>query len=152
MSDLVAILSADSSQLQKALNDAKTVLNRYKKETTKTTSVTKEQVEAFNKSVNSLNKLTNSAKTNSQQSNGLKKQLIELTTQYRGLDETARNSEFGHTLERTIRQTQARYKELQKTVEDVNNSIKKTEDNAKSVKDVLNQMSQKTVGVDFSSF
>lgn len=150
MSDLVAILSADSSQLQKSLNDAKTVLTKYKNEANHTTDITNQQVEAFNKSVNSLNKLTNSAKTNAQQMGGLRKQLIDLSTQYKSLNDTARNSDFGKALAATIKETEARYKELQKTVNDVNSTLGINKDKTDDCKGVLDGLSS-IVGVNIGS-
>lgn len=138
--DLTAVLSADSSQLQKALNEAKTTLNSYKNDVSKTTNITESQIKSFNKSVDSLNKLTNSTKSASSQMKGLEKEIFNLSAQYNSLSADAKKGEFGKALAKTIDEATNKYKELQKTANDVNGVLGKNKEQVNGAKDCISKL------------
>lgn len=148
--ELTAVLSADSSQLQKALNDAKSTLKKYKDEASGITNVSNQQVESFNRSVNALNKLTNSSKTHGQQMSGLKRQILELSTQYNALSAEVRNSDFGRALASTLEQANSRFNELKRTAADVKTQLGETGKEGNGAKDIFDKLSG-AVGVNIGT-
>lgn len=154
MADLVAVLSADTSQLQKSLNDAKSVLNKYRdenkktgKDIEKTTGVTRQQADAFSKSVTALNKVNNSSKTAQQQAKGLEKQIVELSVQYSALSNTARSSDFGRAMATSIQQAQKRLQELQGTMSKVRTELNATSTKGLDLKNIKGQIGQLSTGL-----
>lgn len=144
MSDLTVVLGADSSRLQKALNEAKTTLHSYRDEVGRTSGVTKDQVASFEKSVNALNKINNGNKSAVQQMKALENQIVSLTIQYNSLGEEAKNDKFGKALADTINETKARFSELQTTTDSVRESLHDHQEQCGSSSDALSKLSEIT--------
>ena len=119
MTTLSATISADTTGFKKTVEEAKNVLKGFTKEESitaetlrKTNDVSQSQVDAYRKTIASIEKATDGTKTYRQQSGALKRELEKLQTQWNNLSETAKKSNFGKSLQASIKVTQNQIKAL----------------------------------------
>ncbi len=131
----MAIIGADTSGLTKAINEAKSVLEKYRKEAMNGSSqiktVTESQVTSFQRVVKVLDKISSGSMTTRQQEKALTSQIKELQIQWANLSDEAKRSDFGKTLSASCKSAQAQLKQLQTQLGQVGREIKNVEGAAK---------------------
>ena len=98
----MAVIGADTSGLTKAINDAKSVLEKYtkvaKEKGSQNKKVTDSQVASYQRVVKVLDKVASGTLSTKQQEKALTSQIKELKIQWANLSDEARKSDFGKSL------------------------------------------------------
>ena len=117
--NLTAVIGADTSGFSKSINEARSVLKKYKEEAQdaskqikESTSVTDSQVASFQRVVKALEKVDSGTLSTSQAQKALAAQLQELKIQWANLSNEAKNSDFGKTLSSTLTSVETSLKGL----------------------------------------
>lgn len=104
-SNLTAVISADTTGFKKSIQDAKNVLKEYtntaknsSKEIQKNTSVSSEQVAAYKRVVNALEKTASGSLSTARAQKELTNQIRELKIQWANLSDEAKKSDFGKAI------------------------------------------------------
>ena len=128
MSTLTATIQADTSGFNSAVQRASNELKLFDKSNRnladtmrRTNNVSDLQVQAFNKSVRSLQQVSAGFRTNKQSVKSLKDELERLTIQYNNLSN--KNSTFARTLSSTINSVRNELSTLDTPAKTVNNSF-----------------------------
>lgn len=131
----MAIIGADTSGLVKAVNEAKSVLDKYNKQAQNSVSqikgVTESQVASYQRVVKVLEKVSSGTMTTKQQEKALASQIKELKIQWANLSDEAKKSDFGKSLSASCKTAQAQLKQLQTQLGQVRQEIKNTSESAK---------------------
>lgn len=120
MSQIAAKITADSSAYRKAIEDANNVLKAFTKEESiaaeslrKVYDVTQDQIDAYKKVTDAMNKATGGTKNIRQASSALKSDIEKLRIQWDNLSDTAKKSKFGQAMANSIRTAEDRLKSMQ---------------------------------------
>jgi hypothetical protein len=120
MSQIAAKITADSSAYRKAIEDANNVLKAFTKEESiaaeslrKVYDVTQDQIDAYKKVTDAMNKATGGTKNIRQASSALKSDIEKLRIQWDNLSDTAKKSKFGQAMANSIRTAEDRLKTMQ---------------------------------------
>ena len=123
----MAIIGADTSGLQKSINEAKSVLDKYTKEAKNSGSqiktVTESQVASYQRVVKVLDKVASGTLSTSQQEKALSSQIKELKIQWANLSDEAKRSDFGKSLSTSCKTAQTQLKQLQAQLGQVKGEI-----------------------------
>lgn len=126
----MAVIGADTSGLTKAINDAKSVLEKYtkvaKEKGSQNKKVTDSQVASYQRVVKVLDKVASGTLSTKQQEKALTSQIKELKIQWANLSDEARKSDFGKSLSASCKSAQVQLKKLQTQLGKVGNELKKT--------------------------
>lgn len=135
--NLTAKISADTSSFLSAIDKAKQSLSDWVKETKAATEegkaqagATEEQVRAYERVISKLSDVGNGSMSAAKQQAALRDQIKELTTQWHGLSEAAKEGAFGQSLAQTLGEAK---KELSEIAE---RSTKAKEETAKFFDDI----------------
>ena len=117
--NLTAKIGADTSSFLSAIDKAKQSLSDWVKETKAATEegkaqagVTDEQVRAYERVISKLSDVGNGSMSAAKQQQALRDQIKELTTQWHGLSEAAKNGAFGQSLAQTLGEAKKELSEL----------------------------------------
>ena len=137
MPNLSVQLGADTSKLVAGINQAKATLQDYIKAqdeastaSEENSNVTKEQVQAYNKVINGLQKVAEGTLSNKQAQRELTNSVKELKEQWAALNNEARSSSFGQSMSNTMAAAKAELQEMKNNIASVgdvkpNGSLKK---------------------------
>lgn len=130
MSNLSVVIGADTTGLTRAISSAQDVLNKYvstsksaSAEIKKNANVTESQVTAFKRVVDALEKVNSGSMTTAQQQKALKTQITELRTQWEGLSNEARQSDFGKAMSASLSSAQQQLKNVTNTIKQVTSDM-----------------------------
>ena len=119
MANLTAVIGADTSKFVEEIRSAKYMLDKFVADTMKAsstakqnTTVTNEQVAAYQRVLKSLEKAGNGSLSTAKQTKVLESQVRELRIQWANLSEEARKGDFGKSLSATIQTANAQLKTL----------------------------------------
>lgn len=128
MAKLMAVIGADTSGLVKSINDAKSVLEKYSRETknngNQVKTVTEAQVASYQRVVKALDKVASGTMTTKQQEKALAAQIKELQIQWANLSDEAKRSDFGKALSESCKAAQSQLKQLQAQLGQVGKEMK----------------------------
>lgn len=120
MSQIAAKITADSSAYRKAIEDANNVLKAFTKEESiaaeslrKVYDVTQDQIDAYKKVTDAMNKATGGTKNIRQTSSALRSDIEKLKIQWENLSDTAKKSKFGQAMANSIRTAEDRLRSMQ---------------------------------------
>jgi hypothetical protein len=137
MPNLSVQIGADTSKLVAGINQAKATLQDYIKAqdeastaSEENSNVTKEQVQAYNKVINGLQKVAEGTLSNKQAQRELTNSVKELKEQWAALNNEARSSSFGKSMSETMAAAKAELQEMKNNIASVgdvkpNGSLKK---------------------------
>lgn len=119
MANLTAVIGADTSKFVEEIKSAKYMLDKFVADTKKAsstakqnTTVTNEQVAAYQRVLKSLEKAGNGSLSTSKQTKVLEQQVRELRIQWANLSDEAKKGDFGKSLSATIQTANAQLKTL----------------------------------------
>lgn len=119
MANLTAVIGADTSKFVEEIKSARYMLDKFVSDTKKSstaakqnTTVTNEQVAAYQRVLKSLEKAGNGSLSTSKQTKVLESQVRELRIQWANLSEEARKGDFGKSLSATIQTANAQLRTL----------------------------------------
>ena len=119
MANLTAVIGADTSKFVEEIRSAKYMLDKFVADTKKAsstakqnTTVTNEQVAAYQRVLKSLEKAGNGSLSTDKQTKVLESQVRELRIQWANLSDEARKGDFGKSLSATIQTANAQLKTL----------------------------------------
>lgn len=119
MANLTAVIGADTSKFVEEIKSARYMLDKFVSDTKKSstaakqnTTVTNEQVAAYQRVLNALEKAGNGSLSTSKQTKVLESQVRELRIQWANLSEEARKGDFGKSLSATIQTANAQLRTL----------------------------------------
>lgn len=109
MANLTAVISADTSKFVGGIKSAQEMLDKFVKDTNSATDSTKrnvsatdEQVAAYRRVIQQLEKVGSGSMSTSQQQKALTEQIKELKVQWQNLSDSAKSSDFGKSLANTM--------------------------------------------------
>lgn len=109
MANLTAVISADTSKFVGGIKSAQEMLDKFVKDTNSATESTKknvsatdEQVAAYKRVIQQLEKVGSGSMSTSQQQKALTEQIKELKVQWQNLSDSAKSSDFGKSLANTM--------------------------------------------------
>ena len=126
MPNLTAVIGADTSKFVAEMKKAKDSLDKFMAQTKKTgntSGVANEQVAAYQRVVNSLNKVASGSMDTAKAERTLKKEIKELKIQWANLNSTARSSDFGKSISESCRVASAQLKTLQTQMRQAANEV-----------------------------
>ncbi len=119
MANLTAVIGADTSKFVEEIRSAKYMLDKFVADTKKAsstakqnTTVTNEQVAAYQRVLKSLEKAGNGSLSTAKQTKVLEQQVRELRIQWANLSDEAKKGDFGKSLSATIQTANAQLKTL----------------------------------------
>ena len=119
MANLTAVIGADTSKFVEEIKSARYMLDKFVSDTKKSstaakqnTTVTNEQVAAYQRVLKSLEKAGNGSLSTAKQTKVLESQVRELRIQWANLSEEARKGDFGKSLSATIQTANAQLRTL----------------------------------------
>lgn len=131
MSNLTAVISADTTKFTKSINDAKNILQQYSREARnasgeigRNTSVTDAQVASYQRVIKALDKVQSGTLSTAQSEKALANQLKELKVQWANLADSAKSSDFGKALSESLKSTEAQLKQVREQVKQTNEELK----------------------------
>lgn len=131
MSTLSAVITCDTAQFNKAINQARETLERYKNKTDKASesissnvTVTDSQVASYNRVIKVLNKVASGTMSTTQQEKALTNQIKELKMQWANLSDEAKRSDFGRSMSESARSAQSQLRQLREQMSSVQNSMR----------------------------
>ena len=131
--NLTAVVGADTTGLEKSINQAKATLEKFSKEAKKAsnsikeqTGASNEQVAAYKRSVRALEKVQSGSMEATKAEKALANQVKQLKDQWNSLNDTAKRSDFGRSVSNSFSSAQVKLKqvrdEVAKTKEALRNS------------------------------
>lgn len=134
-SNLSVVVGVDTAGFNKSIESARKTLQKYKDDAQqsasaigKNTSVTKEQITAYERVVKTLAKVGSGTMTTTQQSKALTAQIRELKSQWANLSEEAKNSDFGKSISDATKTAQSQLSQLNKQLEQTKDKLKSVGD------------------------
>lgn len=128
--NLTAVIGADTTGFQKAIDSAKVTLKNYSKEAKNSsnqikanTEITSQQVQAYNKVVKSMERATQGTKSAQQAQKALQKQIASLRNQWSELSDTAKSSDFGKSISESIKAAESESARLSETIKNTKSQI-----------------------------
>ena len=128
MPNLSVQIGADTSKLVSGINQAKATIKDYikaqddaSKSSGENSSVTKEQAQAYEKVINSLQKVAEGSLSTKQSQKELSNSVKELKEQWAALNNEARSSSFGQSMSETMSAAKAELQEMKNSMASVGN-------------------------------
>ena len=112
MANLSVTLQADTAGFNAAMEKAKTLVDNFSKTIESHKDVTSGQVQAYNRVVNSLGKVTDGTKTAQQQQKILTQNINELKIQFANLSASAKAGDFGKSISNSIKAANSQLTQL----------------------------------------
>lgn len=132
MANLTAVIGADTSKFVEEIRSAKYMLDKFVADTKKAsstakqnTTVTNEQVAAYQRVLKSLEKAGNGSLSTSKQTKVLEQQVRELRIQWANLSDEAKKGDFGKSLSATIQTANAQLKTLNQQLVQTQTNLQK---------------------------
>lgn len=140
--NLTAIISADTTGFKKSIQDAKNVLKDYtniaknsSKEIKNNASVSSEQVAAYNRVVNALEKVNSGSLSTARAQKELSNQIKELKIQWANLSEETKNSDFGKSISGSLNSAKQQLNTLKTQLKQTSNETKGTAESSTKLSD-----------------
>lgn len=124
MANLSVTLQADTAGFNAAMDKAKTVVDNFSKTIESHKDVTSGQVQAYNRVVNSLGKVTDGTKTAQQQQKILTQNINELKIQFANLSSAAKAGDFGKSISNSIKAANTQLTQLKTQMQQASASTK----------------------------
>lgn len=112
MANLSVILQADTAGFNAAMDKAKALVDQFSKTIDSHKDVTVAQVQAYNRVVNALTKVTDGTRTAQQQEKILTQNIKELKIQFANLSEEAKTGDFGKSISNSIKTANSQLAQL----------------------------------------
>lgn len=112
MANLSVILQADTAGFNAAMDKAKALVDQFSKTIDSHKDVTSGQVQAYNRVVNALTKVTDGTRTAQQQEKILTQNIKELKIQFANLSEEAKTGDFGKSISNSIKTANSQLAQL----------------------------------------
>ena len=112
MANLSVILQADTAGFNAAMDKAKALVDQFSKTIDSHKDVTVGQVQAYNRVVNALTKVTDGTRTAQQQEKILTQNIKELKIQFANLSEEAKTGDFGKSISNSIKTANSQLAQL----------------------------------------
>lgn len=112
MANLSVILQADTAGFNAAMDKAKALVDQFSKTIDSHKDVTVGQVQAYNRVVNALTKVTDGTRTAQQQEKILTQNIKELKIQFANLSEEAKTGDFGKSISNSIKTANSQLSQL----------------------------------------
>ena len=112
MANLSVILQADTAGFNAAMDKAKALVDQFSKTIDNHKDVTSGQVQAYNRVVNALTKVTDGTRTAQQQEKILTQNIKELKIQFANLSEEAKTGDFGKSISNSIKTANSQLAQL----------------------------------------
>lgn len=136
--NLTAVISANTDKFVQEVKAAQHMLNKFVDEQKKSvgsskanSSVTNEQVAAYQRVIKALDKVASGTMKTKQQEKALADQVKELKIQWANLSDQAKSSDFGKSLSDSMKNATAQLKVLRQQLKQVGNEIDNTKKKAK---------------------
>lgn len=127
---LTAVIGANTSEFRKEIEAARYMLNKYaddaksaKGSIEENARATSEQIEAYSRVVDALDKVSNGSKTAAQEQKALAAQVQDLKIQWANLSNETKGGEFGKMLDSVLTATQQHLGELTSQINQTSSSI-----------------------------
>ena len=140
MGNLTAILGADTSGFKKSIQEAQSVLEKYTQtakkagnQIDKNVSVTSEQVTAYNRVVNVLEKVNSGSMSTTQAQKALTAQIRELKIQWSELSDEIKNSDFGKAMSNSMSAAESKLKTLNAQLSQTKEKVTESSDSAEKM-------------------
>ena len=124
MANLSVTLQADTAGFNAAMDKAKTVVDNFSKTIESHKDLTSGQVQAYNRVVNSLGKVTDGTKTAQQQQKILTQNINELKIQFANLSSAAKAGDFGKSISNSIKAANTQLTQLKTQMQQASASTK----------------------------
>ena len=112
MANLSVILQADTAGFNAAMDKAKALVDQFSKTIDSHKDVTSGQIQAYNRVVNALTKVTDGTRTAQQQEKILTQNIKELKIQFANLSEEAKTGDFGKSISNSIKTANSQLSQL----------------------------------------
>ena len=112
MANLSVILQADTAGFNAAMDKARALVDQFSKTIDSHKDVTSGQVQAYNRVVNALTKVTDGTRTAQQQEKILTQNIKELKIQFANLSEEAKTGDFGKSISNSIKTANSQLAQL----------------------------------------
>lgn len=124
MANLSVILQADTAGFNAAMDKAKALVDQFSKTIDSHKDVTSGQVQAYNRVVNALTKVTDGTRTAQQQEKILTQNIKELKIQFANLSEEAKTGDFGKSISNSIKTANSQLAQLRTQMEQASSATK----------------------------
>ena len=124
MANLSVILQADTAGFNAAMDKAKALVDQFSKTIDTHKDVTVGQVQAYNRVVNALTKVTDGTRTAQQQEKILSQNIKELKIQFANLSEEAKTGDFGKSISNSIKTANSQLAQLRTQMEQASSATK----------------------------
>lgn len=124
MANLSVTLQADTAGFNAAMDKAKTLVDNFSKTIESHKDITSGQVQAYNRVVNSLGKVTDGTKTAQQQQKILTQNINELKIQFANLSSAAKAGDFGKSISNSIKAANSQLTQLKTQMQQASASTK----------------------------
>lgn len=124
MANLSVILQADTAGFNAAMDKAKALVDQFSKTIDSHKDVTSGQVQAYNRVVNALTKVTDGTRTAQQQEKILTQNIKELKIQFANLSEEAKTGDFGKSISNTIKTANSQLAQLRTQMQQASDATK----------------------------
>ena len=124
MANLSVILQADTAGFNAAMDKAKALVDQFSKTIDSQKDVTVGQVQAYNRVVNALTKVTDGTRTAQQQEKILTQNIKELKIQFANLSEEAKTGDFGKSISNSIKTANSQLAQLRTQMQQASSATK----------------------------
>lgn len=124
MANLSVILQADTAGFNAAMDKAKALVDQFSKTIDSHKDVTSGQVQAYNRVVNALTKVTDGTRTAQQQEKILTQNIKELKIQFANLSEEAKTGDFGKSISNSIKTANNQLSQLRTQMQQASSATK----------------------------
>ena len=124
MANLSVILQADTAGFNAAMDKAKALVDQFSKTIDSHKDVTSGQVQAYNRVVNALTKVTDGTRTAQQQEKILTQNIKELKIQFANLSEEAKTGDFGKSISNSIKTANNQLSQLRTQMQQASDATK----------------------------
>ena len=124
MANLSVILQADTAGFNAAMDKAKALVDQVSKTIDSHKDVTSGQVQAYNRVVNALTKVTDGTRTAQQQEKILTQNIKELKIQFANLSEEAKTGDFGKSISNSIKTANSQLAQLRTQMQQASSATK----------------------------
>ena len=124
MANLSVILQADTAGFNAAMDKAKALVDQFSKTIDSHKDVTSGQVQAYNRVVNALTKVTDGTRTAQQQEKILTQNIKELKIQFANLSEEAKTGDFGKSISNSIKTANSQLAQLRTQMQQASSATK----------------------------
>ena len=124
MANLSVILQADTAGFNAAMDKAKALVDQFSKTIDSHKDVTVGQVQAYNRVVNALTKVTDGTRTAQQQEKILTQNIKELKIQFANLSEEAKTGDFGKSISNSIKTANSQLAQLRTQMQQASSATK----------------------------